>query len=101
MPIRRYLEGDSSFSPADIDAMSTALEEVCAVLDIPVKAQGARQTIAARIIELGRQGERNATKLRQRVLAEAESPTGLGGADQGALASWSMTPVAESKLQSS
>ena len=61
---------DSVFEPHEIKAMSTALDEVCAVLkqhnDI-----SAKQVMAARIIDLGRCGERSPTRLRDRVLREA------------------------------
>lgn len=59
-----------AFEPNDIDAMSLACEEICKALHINGDAR-ARETIAARIIELARRGERSPTALRDRVLAEA------------------------------
>ena len=63
------------FEPNDIEAMSLAYEEVCNALHINGDA-GARETIAARVIELARRGERCPTVLRDRVLAEANASTG-------------------------
>ena len=67
--------GDLAFDPPIIDAMSTALEEVCEALRIDGNAS-ARELIAIRIIELAQQGERSAAKLRDIVLAEAGSGSG-------------------------
>ena len=64
--------------PVDnLKAMSMALEDVCAALKIPPDAGAARETIAIHIIDLARAGERSPTKLRDRVLAEANGGTGL------------------------
>jgi hypothetical protein len=80
MPIRKYLNGDAVFDPADIQAMSMALADVCKLLKLDGggKAKSkAKEVIATRIIELARRGERSPTKLRDRVLKEAEGGTGL------------------------
>jgi hypothetical protein len=50
--------------------MSLALADVCKELTLDGNANG-KETIAVRIIELARRGERNPTKLRDRVLHEA------------------------------
>ena len=60
------------FEPDDLKALSLAYEEVCNALHINGDA-GARQTIAVRVIELARRGERRPTVLRDRVLAEANA----------------------------
>jgi hypothetical protein len=73
--IIRFLEDDSTFDQRAIDAMSTALEEVCTALEINGHAT-AREIVAIRIIELARRGERNPLKLRDRVVAEAQGGTG-------------------------
>ena len=44
------------FDPNDVEAMSTAYEEVCNALHINGDA-GARETIAVRVIELARRGD--------------------------------------------
>jgi hypothetical protein len=64
------------FDPNDIKAMSMALDDACQALNL-VNGNPARETIAERIIALARNGERNPTLLRDRVLGEA----GLANAD--------------------
>jgi hypothetical protein len=61
---------DAAFDPADIKAMSMALDDVCEALKINGDAT-AKEVIAIRIIELARRGERSPTRLRDQVLAEA------------------------------
>ena len=63
-----------AFEPDDIEAMCLACEQVCDTLHINGDAN-ARVTIAARVIELARRGERCPTVLRDRVLAEANAGT--------------------------
>jgi hypothetical protein len=70
MPIRHYLNGDAAFVPADIHAMSIALEDVCKALQLDGDAR-AKEAVAIRIIELALRGERGPTKLRDSVVAEA------------------------------
>ena len=69
-----FLKG-AAFEPQDIQSMSLALDDVCKALKIDGDG-AARETIAVRIIELARRGERSATKLRDRLLEEANSGTG-------------------------
>jgi hypothetical protein len=66
---------ERAFGPEATAAMGTAFEQVCAVLGVNQDAvvQG---VIAGRIIELARRGERDATKLRDRVLVEANGAAG-------------------------
>ena len=59
------------FDPQDIQAMSLALDEVCAALKLPVHDNHGREAIAERIIALAGRGERSPIKLRERVLREA------------------------------
>jgi hypothetical protein len=61
---------DEAFDPAAVQAMSIALEEVCRRLQVDGD-QRARETMALRIIELARRGERNPERLRDQVLQEA------------------------------
>jgi hypothetical protein len=68
-----FLEG-AAFDQADIKAMSMALDDVCKALNIVGNA--AKTVIAIRIIELAQRGERSPTKLRDRLLAEANGGTG-------------------------
>ena len=53
--------------------MSTAFDEICHSLKLPDAAKRERETIAVRIIELARRGERGAKRLSERVLREAGS----------------------------
>jgi hypothetical protein len=64
----------AAFNPQDIRAMSLALDDVCKTLSVGRHRD--RKVIAIRIIELARRGERRPTKLRDRLLAEANSGTG-------------------------
>jgi hypothetical protein len=49
------------FGPQDIQAMSTALEDVCKILNLSDEAKGERELpLAKRIIALAHQGERRA-----------------------------------------
>jgi len=66
---------DAVFDPKDIQAMSMALDDLCASLNI--HDGPARELLAQRIIKLARGGERSPTVLRDRVLLEA----GLSGVD--------------------
>jgi hypothetical protein len=60
------------FEPNDVEAMSLAYQDVCNTLHINGDA-GAREAIAARVIELARRGELRRTVLGNRVLAEANA----------------------------
>jgi hypothetical protein len=61
---------EHAFDPETNAAIATALKQVCDTLRINGDAT-AREVIAGRIMELARRGERNAAKLRDRVLMEA------------------------------
>ena len=76
MPIRSYLDDHSAFEPEAIEAMSKALEETCKALHINGQAQD-RETIAARIIDLARNGVVDATALTNRVVAETKAMRSL------------------------
>jgi hypothetical protein len=66
----QFIRDGAAFEPQDIQAMSTALDDVCRALNLDDDAK-AKEIVAVRIIELARRGERNPTKLRDRVLDEA------------------------------
>lgn len=72
MPIRRYLQDNAAFDPNGITAMSEALEQACAALQIDGHL-GDREVIAARIIDLARNGVIDAKALSERVVAEAKA----------------------------
>ncbi len=75
--ILAFLRDRSIFQPNDVRAMSTAFDEVCEALRLNGNER-ARETVAIRVIELARRGERDADRLRDRLLREAngvpESP---------------------------
>jgi hypothetical protein len=68
---------DGVFDPKDITAMSTALDDVCKILNLP-DGNSAREVIAIRIIDLARAGERSPTRLRDRILHEADLARNVG-----------------------
>jgi hypothetical protein len=68
MPIVPFLKGQA-FDPEHIQAMSAALGQVSRTLG--VGDPRSLETIAARIIELARRGERDAGRLTERVLYES------------------------------
>jgi hypothetical protein len=55
MPIRAHLSDHHAFEPEHVAAMSAALEQACAKLELH-DDEDARQIIAARIIDLARSG---------------------------------------------
>jgi hypothetical protein len=61
---------DHVFGPQDIQAMSTALEDVCAILNLPHQAQSERELLAQKIVLFAHQGQRDAALLRDRTLRE-------------------------------
>ncbi|HLQ89360.1 MAG TPA: hypothetical protein VK148_04925 [Xanthobacteraceae bacterium] len=71
---------DDAFGPDELRAMSTALEEVCRMLEVD-HDQGAREVIAARILELARRGECDPERLRDRVLREADAAPAVADAE--------------------
>ena len=72
-----FLKKEASFDQKDITAMSMALDDVSEALKLNEDSEAARETLAIRIIELARRGERSPTKLRDRMLAEANGGLGL------------------------
>ena len=68
---------DGVFDQKDITAMSMALDDVCRLLNLR-DDYSAKEVIASRIIDLARAGERNPTRLRDRVLHEADLARHVG-----------------------
>ena len=62
--------------PEATHAMSVAFDEVCRTLNLSQTANGVREGIATRIIELARHGESDPDRLRDRVIAEARRGRG-------------------------
>jgi hypothetical protein len=69
MSIVPFLNG-RLFGPKDIQALSTALENVCKILNLADQAQSGRELLAKKFIALAHQGERNPTILRDRRLKD-------------------------------
>jgi hypothetical protein len=59
------------FGPPEIQAMSTALEDICKILNLSDEATGERELLAKRIIAIAHQGERSAALLRDRNCSES------------------------------
>jgi hypothetical protein len=66
-----FLKDQSVFEPELTHAMSIAFDEVCQVLKLSDTAVRERETVAVRIIEWARRGERDPARLRERVLRDA------------------------------
>lgn len=75
MPIRAHLPEQTTFEPDAIKAMSKALEESCAALQVFAGDTRGREIIATRIIDLARNGVIDAAMLRDRVLQESRVAT--------------------------
>ena len=69
-----FMREGAAFNPEDIRAMSMALDDVYKTLSVDRHRD--RKVIAIRIIELAHLGERSPTRLRDRLLAEANGGTG-------------------------
>ena len=94
MTIVPFLE-DRAFGPQDIQAMSTALEDVCKTLNLADEAKSERELLAKTIIVLARQGERNAALLRDRTLRELATPQ----SGRRLVRTHSLSPVSRERLQ--
>ena len=68
---------DGVFDDKDITAMSSALDDVCKILNLRDDS-AAREVIAIRIIDLARAGERSPARLRDRILHEADLARHVG-----------------------
>jgi hypothetical protein len=66
-----FLKNQSVFEPETTQAMSIAFDEACQALKLSDKAMRERETVAVRIIEWARRGERDPARLRERVLRDA------------------------------
>ena len=68
---------DGVFDQEAITAMSTALDDVCEMLNLR-HDHSAKEVIASRIVDLARAGERSPARLRDRVLHEADLARDVG-----------------------
>jgi hypothetical protein len=76
MPIRQYIEDQSTFDPDAIEVLSDALERACHALNVNGRLRH-REVIAARIIALARNGVIEAKALSERVVQETKALTSL------------------------
>jgi hypothetical protein len=65
-----FLRDVSVFEPEATQAMATAFDELCHALKLTESAVNERESIASRIVDLARRGERNSLKLVERVLVD-------------------------------
>jgi hypothetical protein len=68
-----FVRGQSVFDPETLRAMSAALDQACHALKLPDTAARERETVAVKIVELARRGERDPERLCERVLHDAGS----------------------------
>jgi hypothetical protein len=69
MTIAPFLDGNV-FGPRDIQAMSSALDDLCKILNVADEAKSERELLAQKIVVLAHRGERDAALLRDRMLRE-------------------------------
>jgi hypothetical protein len=72
-----FVREQNVFDPSDITAMSAALDDITSRLKLRDDSW-ARAIMAARIVDLARAGERDPTRLRNRVLHEADMAARAG-----------------------
>ncbi len=75
MTIAPFLQ-DNVFGPRDIQAMSTALQDLCTILNLADEPETERELLAKKIIAFAHQGQRDAALLRDRMLREIVSGQG-------------------------
>jgi hypothetical protein len=63
-----FLKDQFVFEPDTTQAMAVAFDEVCRALKLAESATSERESVAAKIIDLARRGERNSLKLVEGVL---------------------------------
>jgi hypothetical protein len=68
-----FLRDEAVFEPDVTSAMSAAYDDVCRALKLSEAAAHERETVAIRIVELARQGERDPVRLRERLLRESRA----------------------------
>jgi hypothetical protein len=71
MPTRQMF-GNLTFEPADIEAMSRALEAACVALRLSKREEPLRQIVARKVIECAATGERDPGVLCRMVVFELQ-----------------------------
>jgi hypothetical protein len=69
--VRATAQPEEAFDPEATATMAAALEDVCRALNVNNNDRD-REILATRIIDLARDGERDRSRLRARVLREAD-----------------------------
>jgi hypothetical protein len=74
MPIRSYLEANSTFEPEVMHAMSQAFDQACTALDVTApNTLIERSVVAARIMGLARIGMIDTARLRDQAVLAAQA----------------------------
>jgi hypothetical protein len=73
MPIRRFVEGNRSFGPGEIEVLIKAFEDALRELQLNDREDPVTLTVAKLIIDLANQGERDPVRLRDRALESLRS----------------------------
>ena len=71
MPVARLLE-NSSYDPSEIQALTTAFDQVCRELGLSLRSDPLRRVVARKIFENAESGTREAKWIRAFVLAEMQ-----------------------------
>ncbi len=69
--IIEFFREQNAFDPEATSAMSIAFDEVCRALKLLDTDTNGREAVAGQIIELARRGEKDPTRLRDRVLRDS------------------------------
>ena len=69
MPIRLLLQNDHAFGPEEVAILTRAFDEALSKLGLVNRDDPATRTVAKRIIELAKQGERDPIRLRDAALS--------------------------------
>jgi hypothetical protein len=72
MMATRQMFGNLTFEPADIEAMSRALEAACVALRLSKREEPLRQIVARKVIECASTGERDPQVLCRMVVLELQ-----------------------------
>ena len=70
-----FLPESPPFAPDEIADMARAVDDVCEILEIPPEDAPAMKSIAERVVEHARRGERDPSVLAERVISEMRKPS--------------------------
>jgi hypothetical protein len=72
-----FFKEECAFDPKAVIAMGMAFDDICKTLEVPADATSLRESIAIRIIDLAKRGERSPTVLRDRILLQAREASAI------------------------